>query len=343
VSESSGSLFEAASDHDAIERAAAAVAPTTAERVDLAMVHTLDARLRTPMFSLLSSLADNKYVLGRRYAEWCTGAPMLESAVAAAAMAQDELGHARSFYPLLRGFEKPDEGVQQVSMEERGWQRRATSAVQCLDQRFVAWADFVAVNALVDTAFTTLLAAAAESAYEPLRQRARKIQQEEAGHWVHAAGWVRRLGSSHSPIGAARPLGSSSSPMGAAPPLGSSDSPIGAVRPLGPPHSPIGSVAGSAAGESASDAPRSSPHATLATALARVWDDAFTWFGRADDPVVAPLADARLLADTPDGLRRKLRARLEPLLDEVGLAEPLLARALPWAEWDPASRRLRSE
>lgn len=90
-------LFETATDQEAIQRAVAAAAPTAAERADQAMLHTLDPALRTPMFALLSSLADNKYVLGRRYAEWCTGAPMLESAVAAAAMAQDELGHARSF------------------------------------------------------------------------------------------------------------------------------------------------------------------------------------------------------------------------------------------------------
>ena len=81
------------------------------------------------MCALLESLADNKYVLGRRYAEWCTGAPMLESAVAAAAMAQDELGHARSFYPLLRGFG----GRDLPQMEEQGWQERPPSAMACLD------------------------------------------------------------------------------------------------------------------------------------------------------------------------------------------------------------------
>ena len=84
--------------------------------------------LREPMFALLRSLADNKYVLGRRYAEWCTGAPMLESAVAAAAMAQDELGHARSFYPLLRGFPN---GKNVTQMEDKGWQQRSTSAMAC--------------------------------------------------------------------------------------------------------------------------------------------------------------------------------------------------------------------
>ena len=48
------------------------------------------------MVSLITSLADNKAALGRRYAEWAVSAPTLESAVAAAAMAQDELGHARA-------------------------------------------------------------------------------------------------------------------------------------------------------------------------------------------------------------------------------------------------------
>ena len=237
------------------------------------MVSALEPSLREPVFGLLSSLADNKYMLGRRYAEWCTGAPMLESAVAAAAMAQDELGHARSFYPLLRGFPR---GLDATQMEEKGWQQRPTSAMTCLDQRFGAWPDFLAANLVVDTALTTLLAAATDSPYEPLRQRARKIQQEEAGHWVHGAGWLRRLQSTPADIDAA---------------------------------------------------------------LARVWDDAFTWFGQADDPVLAPLAAAGLLADSPDELRTKLRARLAPVF-QPAQAEPLFARTLPWHRWDSRRRSL---
>ncbi len=274
---SSSGLFETASDQEAIERAAAAAAPTTPERADLAFVQTLDASLRGPVFGLLSTLADNKYVLGRRYAEWCTGAPMLESAVAAAAMAQDELGHARSFYPLLRGFPN---GRDVTQMEEKGWQQRATSAMRCLDQPFASWAEFVAANFVVDSAMTTVLRAAVESRYEPLRQRARKIVQEEAGHWVHACGWIRRLA-------------------------------------------------------------RSEPSA-LRDALAQVWDDAFIWFGAADDPLLGPLAGAGFLAQAPDSLRADLRARLASLLDEVNLAEPLLARELPWSRWDATARRVRS-
>jgi phenylacetate-CoA oxygenase PaaI subunit len=182
-------IFEAAADVEATAQAVAAASQVTPERADLALVHTLDPSTREPMRRLLLSLADNKYVLGRRYAEWCTGAPMLESAVAAAAMAQDELGHARSFYPLLRGFGMPS------PMEDRGWQSQQTSAMACLDHTFTAWREFIAANLVVDAALTTLLEAARDSAYEPLRQRARKIVQEESTHWVHASGWFARLGS----------------------------------------------------------------------------------------------------------------------------------------------------
>ena len=61
-------------------------------------------KIQTVLLNLLLQLADNKYVLGRRYAEWANSAPLLEAAVAAAAMTQDELGHARSIYPLFRTF-----------------------------------------------------------------------------------------------------------------------------------------------------------------------------------------------------------------------------------------------
>ncbi len=70
----------------------------------------VDAATAT-MISLIGSLADNKSALGRRYGEWAVSAPTIESAVAAAAMAQDELGHARATYPVLAklGVSRSDE------------------------------------------------------------------------------------------------------------------------------------------------------------------------------------------------------------------------------------------
>jgi phenylacetate-CoA oxygenase PaaI subunit len=179
--------FGTATDQDALERAARAAAPVTA---DVEAIGAMAPGVRAALYRLLSSLADNKYVLGRRYAEWCTGAPLLESAVAAAAMAQDELGHARSFYPLLRGF---PEAAEANTVEGRGWQDRPTRAITLLDRPFRTWGELIAASAVADTAFSVLLGAATETAYEPLRQRARKILQEEEAHWIHARGWLRRL------------------------------------------------------------------------------------------------------------------------------------------------------
>src|ERR1700724_363118 len=123
------------------------------------------------LFAILSSLADNKQIIGRRYAYWCNGAPALEAAVAAAAMTQDELGHARTLYPLLEDFIKAESDVPQVD------------AITCtlhyhlanLDHDFQGWSDFVATNFRLDTALATFFEAAGNSSYEPLRQRARNV------------------------------------------------------------------------------------------------------------------------------------------------------------------------
>jgi ring-1,2-phenylacetyl-CoA epoxidase subunit PaaC len=132
------------------------------------------------MASLVTSLADNKAALGRRYAEWAVSAPTLESAVAAAAMAQDELGHARSTYPVLKalGAEAADEGPNRLAL---------------LDDELPDWTAFIAANLLIDGVLTTFVAACADSALTPMAQRARKILQEEGSHRVHAEAWAARL------------------------------------------------------------------------------------------------------------------------------------------------------
>src|SRR4029079_894933 len=66
---------------------------------------------QTAMASLVASLADNKAALGRRYADWAVSAPTLEPAVAAAAIAQDEIGHARPAYPVLKALGTETDGV----------------------------------------------------------------------------------------------------------------------------------------------------------------------------------------------------------------------------------------
>ncbi len=143
---------------------------------------TVDAATAT-MISLIGSLADNKGALGRRYGEWAVSAPTIESAVAAAAMAQDELGHARSTYPVLAklGVERQDEGL------DAGYPLRVIA------QELPDWASFIAANLVIDGILTTFVASARDSAIEPLAQRARKILQEEGAHRIHAEAWLRRI------------------------------------------------------------------------------------------------------------------------------------------------------
>ncbi len=151
------------------------------------------------LFAVLSSLADNKQAVGRRYAFWSNGAPALEAAVAAAAMTQDELGHARTLYPLLEDFTQAESNPEQIEPMSRTLRYH----LAFLDNDFRGWSDFVATNFLLDTALTTFFEAAQNSSYEALRQRSRKIMQEEQLHFMHGEGWVRRLANAGGAVRAA--------------------------------------------------------------------------------------------------------------------------------------------
>jgi ring-1,2-phenylacetyl-CoA epoxidase subunit PaaC len=140
---------------------------------------------REALGHLISSLADNKAALGRRYGEWAVSAPTLESAVAAAAMAQDELGHARATYPLLK----------QLDLEVRDDEDRLElgPCMPVLAAELPSWPAFVAVNLVVDGMLTAFVRVCEDSSFAPVAQRARKILQEEGAHAAHARAWARRL------------------------------------------------------------------------------------------------------------------------------------------------------
>jgi ring-1,2-phenylacetyl-CoA epoxidase subunit PaaC len=135
------------------------------------------------MVRLVSSYADNKGALGRRYGEWAVSAPTVEAAFAAAAMAQDELGHARATYPVLAklGVQRADDTLD------------TSGALPFIATELPDWAAMIAANLVVDGILTTWAASVRDSSIEPLAQRARKILQEEGAHKVHAEAWARRI------------------------------------------------------------------------------------------------------------------------------------------------------
>lgn len=144
----------------------------------------------TALGILVVSLADSKFFLGRRVAEWCVGAPELESAVACAAVAQEELGHARVLYPLLTDLPLP----RPLAGLEREDDRAERFCPGFLTRRWETWPEAVVALAVTDTALTTVLESTTGSVHEELARRACRIVEEERFHAVFAWGRLRALG-----------------------------------------------------------------------------------------------------------------------------------------------------
>ena len=140
-----------------------------------------------PTRDLILALADSKRLLGMRYAEWILGAPALEAGIACASMAQDEWGHGRLLYALLKDF------GDDVEKLEHGRDAAEYRNIELLDDSPQSWPDLVIINALVDTALTVQLDALRNAEHAPLRQRVGKILDEEAFHAAHGAAWLKRI------------------------------------------------------------------------------------------------------------------------------------------------------
>ncbi len=134
---------------------------------------------------LVLSIADNKQMLGLRYAEWATRAPSLEADIAAAAMGLDDLGHSRVLYGCL----------EPLGADPRGPDRESDAAslrnLAYFDEPWTEWSQFVAANAVLDTAFTAMIEACVGGSVEVLQHRLRKMLMEERYHFLHGRSWLR--------------------------------------------------------------------------------------------------------------------------------------------------------
>jgi 1,2-phenylacetyl-CoA epoxidase catalytic subunit len=134
-------------------------------------------------------IADNKYFLARRLAEWGVGAPALESAVACTAIAQEEAGHARALYSLLQDFPRE---VAPIALERED-DRERKYALSFLRRSEPSFVRGIAVLTLVDRALAVMLGACADSSFAELRKRAVRILGDEGFHQRYADGRVREL------------------------------------------------------------------------------------------------------------------------------------------------------
>ena len=115
-------------------------------------VGSLDPSQKAALRRLIVTLADTKRLIGIRYSDWLLGAPSIETGIACSSMTQDEWGHARLLYAMLK-----DLGVDPVSIEhDRSGDEYAS--MSALDEEMPDWAALVAVMTLVDGALSAVLA-----------------------------------------------------------------------------------------------------------------------------------------------------------------------------------------
>lgn len=136
---------------------------------------------------LILGLADSKRILGIRYGSWILGAPSIETGIAASSMAQDEWGHARLIYAMLKELD-----VDPVPVE-RERPPGAYRSVSALDAPLDDWPAVVAANVVVDGALTVALEGFGGGGHEQAASRIPKMLEEERFHESHGRAWLRRL------------------------------------------------------------------------------------------------------------------------------------------------------
>lgn len=235
-----------------------------------------DDEAQRALVNLIVVLADNKWFLGLHLSEWAVGAPVLESGVATAAIAQGHMGQARVLYPLLEELPSPIQPGPPFPTGERPRRYNVTA----LDEPFPSWPHVVAALIAVDGALNTLLLSLAESSYSQLARRVGRMLEEERFQREFAEGRVREL----------------------------------------------------CAFDRGLD--------LLQERLDVVLPEMLCWFGPPAEPGVAALAEAGLIAGNGDGWRRAFLDRIAPVLHEVGVTWK--EDDLPWNEWNPLQRRLKT-
>lgn len=134
---------------------------------------------------LLETIADNKYVLGDRLVEIGVSGPNLEATLAAVAMAQGELGHARLLYNWCFDLR----GVKGKKAEIHGQTGKAFKGVVNVHN----WISLIAALYTVNTAIHIVLQSALESNHSKVASRVQKLIREQKDHIIYAKNWAEQL------------------------------------------------------------------------------------------------------------------------------------------------------
>lgn len=139
--------------------------------------------MNEPLWSkFLEELADNKFVLGDQLVEIGVSAPELSSALAAVAIAQGELGHARHLYNWTYELQ----GVSKEVKEESG-----KSLPILKDNK--NWIDLMVSVYMVNLTAKVFLQYLREIGGEPVLQKTSKMMAELEEHLTFSAEWCCRF------------------------------------------------------------------------------------------------------------------------------------------------------
>jgi 1,2-phenylacetyl-CoA epoxidase catalytic subunit len=133
---------------------------------------------------LVETIADNKFVLGDRLVEVGFSGPRLEAALSSIAIAQGELGHARTLYSWVSGLrgKKGDPTI----VKQSG---KAFRFLTRIDQ----WISLISGLYTATTAHDIVLRAMMEARPHETASRIHKLIEEQKEHLSYAKEWIQHL------------------------------------------------------------------------------------------------------------------------------------------------------
>lgn len=149
---------------------------------------TLHPAVRDALIDRLTAMADDELVLGHRDAEWTGHGPILEEDIALANLAQDEIGHAMTWYGLRTELDGSD-ADELVYFRDAPAYRNAW----LVERPRGDWAFTMVRQFLFDAYEAELLRRLHDSTYAPLAEAATKVAREEIFHLRHSGLWIERL------------------------------------------------------------------------------------------------------------------------------------------------------
>jgi ring-1,2-phenylacetyl-CoA epoxidase subunit PaaC len=152
---------------------------------------TIPENLKFPVTELLMGLADDKFILGHREADWTGLGPILEEDIAFSAISQEEIAHAAALYEFIAPLHSTD--ADRLAFGRMADYFRCAQLVELSDD--FDWALAIARQFYCDHFDQLRLERLSRSGLAPLAPLAARLLAEERCHVEHVDTWVRHLGT----------------------------------------------------------------------------------------------------------------------------------------------------